>query len=641
MIEIVLSGRPNSGKSTLFNQLATKNVKVGNYAGCTVEKVTATVYEDGVPAFEISDLPGIYSLEPNTLDEKLAIEHLGSVKGNPIVFVLDGNNLKQELLIPLQLKKQGHQIIIAVNMIDEVRANKKILDLASMTELSGIPFFPISAKTGEGLGSLKKFLAKTSVQKAPHKEDSVDLQTIKSEVKKLTKFVQGDEDRLLARDRKIDSILLHRFFGAPIFLLVIFALFQSVFSWSAPFSDAIESGLGLLGDWISTMGDGLLISFLVDGIIGGLGAVLVFVPQIAMLFFLLGLLEYSGYLPRVAAMVDRFFRPYGLNGKVFIPLLSSVACAVPGIMSTRTIENERTRLIAILISPLMTCSARLPVYTLLIATFVPSKEGGWLSTAGFVMFGMYLVGIIAALAVALILNFFDLGRPRAKLEFIHFPHYRSPNWKELFRYVLSRVNLFLKKAGTIIAAMAIILWALLTFPKMDETILESQKAAIETSESSQEEKEAKLEDLQMHWDGMQLERSYGGRIGKFIAPVFAPIGYDWKLSIGIVASLAAREVFVSTIGTVFSLGEVDESSGGLMKALQEEKAPDGSLAYSIATCVSLLLFFAFSLQCISTIGIAKRETNSWKIPGIMFIYMFALAYGAAFIGYQLTRVLIG
>jgi ferrous iron transport protein B len=324
---------------------------------------------------------------------------------------------------------------------------------------------------------------------------------------------------------------------------------------------------------------------------------------------------------------------------VFIPLLSSVACAVPGILSTRTIESERTRLITIMISPLMTCSARLPVYTLLIATFVPNSYLGPFSVPGLVMFAMYALGAVVALLVALVLHRLDFGRRKHLVDFLHLPHYRTPNWPELLRYVWTRVYSFLRKAGTIIAGMALLLWVLLSFPMghggHPELMrkLEAAQAAPVTEASAHELKALEAEHSSLH-----LQNSFGGRIGQALEPVFRPLGYDWKLTIGIMASLAAREVFVSTIGTVFALdkGDVEQDTSTLSQALREAKAPDGTPAYTLATCLSLLVFFAFSLQCISTIGVARRETNSWKVPLLMFAYMFAIAYVSAFAVYHAT-----
>jgi ferrous iron transport protein B len=653
--EIILAGRPNSGKSTLFNRLASARQKVGNYAGCTVEKKTATVtLEDGVTTYEITDLPGIYSLKANSIDEQVALTHLESRRlTSRVVFVLDGNNLEQEMILPLILKKRGYRIAIAVNMIDEVRANKKILDLAGMTELAGVPFFPISAKTGEGVDTLRKFLGREigggGFGDIPNAESIGELsapeitslhRAARDKARALNRLNKGPgENHLIDRDRRIDSVLLHRYLGPVIFLLTMFVLFQSIFTWAVPISDLMragfDSGSHFLKDKIPNE---LLGSLLADGILAGVGSVLVFIPQIAVLFFLIGLLEYSGYLPRVAYMVDRLLKPYGLDGKVFIPLLSSVACAVPGILSTRTIESERTRITTIMISPLMTCSARLPVYTLLIATFVPNRYVGPFSLPGMVMFGMYGLGVVVALLVALVLHYVNFGNRKHLVDFLHLPHYRSPNWTELLRYVSTRVKSFLYKAGTIIAGMAVLLWVLLTFP-MSHGDHPELMHRIEVARAANA---PELKGYEAEHSSLHLKQSIGGRVGQALEPMFRPLGYDWRLTVGILASLAAREVFVSTIGTVFALDQesVENDSTSLGRALREAKKPDGTPAYSIATCFSLLVFFAFSLQCISTIGVARRETNSWKIPALMFAYMFVLAYTAAFAVFHIATAML-
>lgn len=641
--EIILAGRPNSGKSTLFNRLASANQKVGNYAGVTVEKKTSTVQSEGGASYELTDLPGLYSFKPNTIDEEVALRYLDEKKQDAfVIFVCDGNNLEQELVLPMMLKKQGVSLAIAVNMIDEVHANKKILNLAGMTELAGIPFFPLSAKTGEGVERLKKFLAtkpQVSVMatsalaglenqaiEALHREARIEARRLHAVNPASTK-----SNYLLERDKKIDAVLLHKYLGPVLFFLTMFVLFQSIFTWAAPLMDGIDQGFKSLGIFVKAhITNQLAASFLSDGLIAGVGAVLVFLPQIVILFFLIGLLEYSGYLPRIAYMVDRLMKPYGLDGKVFIPLLSSVACAVPGIMSTRTIENQRTRIITIMISPLMTCSARLPVYTLLIATFIPEARIGIFSLQGLVMFAMYALAVATALVVAFILHKTQFRKQKSTIDLIHLPHYRSPDWKSLFTFVQNRIFVFIRKAGTIIAAMVILLWVLLSFPK-DHAFEEAQAPKIAAAQGN----ETQLAEIQNSIDARNLEYSTGGRIGKALEPVFAPLGYDWKLTIGILSSLAAREVFVSTIGTVFALGDGKEHEDSLKNTLKESKRVDGSNAYGLATCLSLLAFFAFSLQCTSTIGVARRETNSWTIPLVMFAYMFMLAYISAFAMYHL------
>ncbi|NUM89223.1 MAG: ferrous iron transporter B, partial [Bdellovibrionales bacterium] len=588
---------------------------------------------------------GLYSLKPNTLDEQVALRHLEESRGRGhVVAVVDGNNLEQELTLPMMLKEKGYSLTVAVNMMDEVAANRKILNLAGMTELAGVPFFGISARTGEGVDALKKHLARA---RAAASQPSPILGLSNHEVEQAYRMGRqeglrvaganppGRMSALLLRDQRVDRWVLHPVLSPIFFLLVMFTVFQSVFTWAVPFSDLLESAVAWMGGFVKAhvtweMGASLL----ADGVLGGVGSVIVFLPPIAILFFLIGLLEYSGYLPRIAFLVDRLMKPWGLDGKVFIPLLSSVACAVPGIMATRTIENHRVRLITIMISPLMTCSARLPVYALLIGTFIPSSRVMGLSLQGLVMFGMYLVGIMAALGVALVLHRLGFERTQPTVEIIHLPHYRTPDWRSLGRFVLARVTVFLKKAGTVIAGMSILLWLLLTFPR-DKELAASFDSRIEAAATAEEE-----ERLENERAAALLERSAGGRIGHILEPVFAPIGYDWRLTIGVLSAQAAREVFVATLGTIFALG-ASEDGEGLSATLLAARNPDGTPLYNLGTCLSLLAFFAFSLQCVSTIGVAVRETNSWKIPALMWVYMFVLAYGAAFLAYQLGLLLSG
>lgn len=648
-LEFLIAGRPNSGKSSLFNLLAGANQKVGNYSGCTVEKKTAEVVWDDKKIL-FTDLPGIFSLKANSIDEGVALDELE--KAAPfahILAVVDGNNLRQEVELPLLLKRQGYSVVIAVNMMDEVRANKQILNLAGMTELAGLPFFGVSAKTGEGVDALRRYLVSLSAARSDSRGTVRGLEN--AEVTKLLDRSSDDAERVVstliqkprsmplnAQTDRIDRWLLHPILGPAFFLFTMFLMFQSIFAWASPLSDGIEAIIGALGDWVnSSVTNEVLASFLADGILGGVGSVLVFVPQIAILFTLIALLELSGYLPRAAFMVDRILKPYGLDGKVFVPLLSSVACAVPGIMAARTVDSPRSRLVTIMISPLMTCSARLPVYTLLISTFVPATTWYGFQVQGLVMGGMYLLGIVMALAVALVLRFSLVKTPGRAVEFLHLPYYRKPELKMVFIYVKTRVMMFLRKAGTIIALMSIVLWAMLSFPRdysfehnTKEQIVAKQELA-NAGDTAAAEEVAHLENqLSSH----RLEFSIGGRLGHAVEPIFRPLGYDWKLSLALIASLAAREVFVSTLGTIYALGKVEDSAEPLVETLRAEKRADGTPAYTLATCLSLLVFFAFSLQCISTIGIAKRETNSWRVPAWMFGYMFLLAYAGAFLVYS-------
>ena len=654
----LIAGRPNSGKSSLFNRLVGARQKVGNYAGCTVEKKVAHVNWGG-QELSFVDLPGTYSLKANSLDEEIALKEIEEADGH-ILMVLDGNNIRQELSLPLMLKEKGFSVIIAINMMDEVKANKKILDLAGMTNLSGIPFFPISAKNGSGIDALKQYLQKLeplssnignsgnrNIRELSIKEleESCHAATSISHSIADSASVSDGDFTIEKRNDLLDKFLIHPILGPIIFLSTMFVLFQVVFAWASPFSNAIDGFFSSVsGSMHSLIPVAWLASLLGDGLIAGIGSVLVFIPQIALLFFLIAFLELSGYLPRAAYMVDRLLRPYGLDGKVFIPLLSSMACAVPGIMAARTVENPRSRFIAIMIAPLMTCSARLPVYTLLIAAFVPASTVFALDLRGLVMAAMYVLGIVMALFVAFFLKKKSKAYRANTVDFMHLPNYRLPELRNIFFYVWARVSVFIKKAGTIIATMTVLMWFFLSFPQdhaFNEKMLQEKNFIAQSTSLSATQKQEKIQLLENQVASHGVSHSFAGRIGKFIEPIFIPLGYDWKLSIGLLASLSAREVFVSTIAVVFALGEgAAEEGDSLLKKLQGAKKADGSLAYSLATCLSLLMFFAFSLQCVSTIGIVRKETDGWRTPVIMFAYMFGIAYAASFVAYQFTSYLI-
>jgi ferrous iron transport protein B len=638
MRSVILAGRPNSGKSSLFNRLAPlSQQKVANYAGCTVERASAHVVFGQGETVELVDLPGIFSQTANSEDEKVALEELERVRGKSLVLaVLDGNHLEQELVLPLRWKAQGHQIVFVVNMVDESEARKKVLHLPRLADLVGVAVFPVSARTGEGIDSLKAYLGKAVKSEFAASSDKITLMDpgqARAQAKDLLRRSSISDGKVSpVNSLAIDRWLVHPFLGPLVFFLVMFILFQSVFSFAAPFSDGIEWALKWCGDWVLALGGRAeWASFLANGVIAGIGSVLVFVPQIAFLFLLLALLDHSGYLPRAAYMVDRLLKPYGLEGRVFIPLLSSVACAVPGIMATRNISDTRVRLVTIFISPLMTCSARLPVYTLLIGTFIPAVHWGPFSAQGLVMFSLFALGVMAALAAALFLRWVNFGAAPSKVSFLQLPRYRIPHWPEVMRYVWRSVRLFLKKAGTIIAGMAVLLWVLLHYPVSDQWKEKEAKllSSVEWTEKRSETTKAER-DLQSE----RLENSIGGTIGHGLEPFFRPLGYDWQLSVGILASLAAREVFVSTLGTVFALENPEEN---LREAILSAKDGQGDSRYSVATGLSLMVFFAFSLQCISTLGVARRETASWRIPAMMFLSLFVIAYLAAFLVFQSAR----
>lgn len=647
---IVLAGNPNVGKSTLFNHLTGARQKIANYPGVTVEKFVGFTRTAAGHELEIIDLPGTYSLNTKTEDESIAVRHIrgdipGSQKPAVVVVMVEASKLARALLLFFQIRAFHDRVILAVNMMDELAKNHLSLDLKLLSELLAVPVVGLSARSGEGIPEFLKTIdtvlanpvAKNVATQTPEGVHNVDTQFghIDSLVKKvLTR--KGAERKNLASE-KFDKILLHRFWGPVVFFVIMLLLFQALFSGSAPAMDLIDSSLSTLGDWAKgQIPLPWLASLVSDGIIAGVGSVIVFVPQIAVTFILIGFLEMSGYLARGAFLIDRLMRLVGLEGRAFIPLISSFACAIPGILAARTMSNPRQRLITTLVAPLITCSARLPVYTLLIASFVPAVSfWGPFQTQGLVLFGLFLTGLVFAMLMSLIFNKF-LPNASSSGFLMELPRYRLPTFKNLYTYVSFRTLAFVKNAGTVIFVLSILLWVLAYFPR-SQTVLktyEEKRVALETVTSMEVNQEEALAQIDHEEAGELLRHSYMGRLGQFIEPVLQPMGFDWRLGIGILSAFAAREVFVSTIGIVFNLGEADEESQSLRTLLQSAKNPDGTNAYTLRTALSLLVFFALACQCMSTLAVIKRETNSVKWPIFVFIYMTVLAFVVSTVTYQ-------
>ncbi len=617
-----LAGRPNTGKTTLFNALTGMRQRVANFAGCTVEKAVGIMELEDSEA-EIVDLPGTFSVLPVSEDEKVAFRflHETAVAGRDlqVLCVGEASNLHNCAALALSLKACGYRVALVVNMIDEAELNGVHVNGEKLGEELEMPVFLVSARSGHGLAAIEAFI-EAAHERPPavkplginslHKAKLIQIHesaTRRAEecVNRCVRSPRGTILPTIARSIAVDRWLFHPVVGPLILCAALFVVFEALFAIGGPLRDAIANGLVALGNAIRPrMPNELLASLVCDGALAGVAAVASFVPQIAILFALIGLLEASGYLPRAGAMVDRALRPFGLDGKVFIPFLSSFACAIPGVMAARTIPDEKRRLTAVLLSPLMTCSARIPVYTLIIAAFVPASfHPLGLNGQGLVMAGMYVFGVVVALLLALALRatsfFQSYPSPVTVL-----PPYRWPKAKELARYVWLRCWHFLSKAGQVIFWLSLFLWALGFFPR---------------------------------GPGASLETSYLGHLGRVVEPIFRPIGFDWKLSIAILSSLAAREVFVGTLGTLFALSTGPGASQGLVEALRAAKTPAGLPSYDLATAVSLLLFFAVAMQCVSTIVMVRRETGGWKWPAIQFATFFALAYSLAWTGLHLTR----
>lgn len=653
---VVLAGNPNVGKSTLFNQLTGSHQKIANYPGVTVEKHEGHFTTDTGQHITILDLPGTYSLNTKSEDETIATNSIlgsGANKPDVVIVVAEATKLQRALLLALQVKRYHSQVILAINMMDELLQFKMHLDIQKLSTSLNVPVVPITAREGKGICELisaieafPKLNSQDTTTRSFTPETPNSISDDYKSINTIIRDVLTHDSDLKNSDStdQIDKYLLHPVLGPVLFVALMLVLFQSLFTWSAPLMDAIESLFGLLSEMAQThITNPILKSAITDGLINGVGSVVVFVPQIAITFVFIGLLEMSGYLARGAFLIDRFMRLFGLEGRAFIPLISSFSCAIPGILGTRTLTDSRQRLITILIAPLMTCSARLPVYTLLITCFVPDKTlFGLFNMQGLTLFGLFLAGVLAAMTMAWVFNRILPKSHEAGSFLMELPRYRRPDFRALYKYVTLRTSAFLRSAGTIIFVLSLVLWALAYFPR-SQTItdrFESERRAIISQNLPDKQNEDALALVDQAEQGEFLRDSYMGRVGQLIEPALAPMGFDWKLGIGVLSSFAAREVFVSTMGIVFNLGETDEESETLREKLQSQRNPDGSQSYTFATALSLLVFFAFAAQCISTLAAIKRETNSSKWAWIAFGYLTVLAYVSSTIVYQVTSRLI-
>lgn len=633
---IALVGSPNSGKTTVFNALTGLNRRVANYPGVTVEHAVGTVRAPNDAEVTIVDLPGTYSMEALSADESVTAATLrGELGGDRppdgVIVVADATTLRRSMQLVLEVLARGLPTIVVLTMLDELKARGGSVRLGILKKRLGVPVLGVVGNRGIGLDDIREQLGES----ASWPVSALEISDGTDEKAMLARFEQADalldgaltepSSERTASDRA-DSVLLHPVAGIGIFAAVMFLFFQAIFVLAAPLQDAFEGGVAALGEASrSLLPDGLLESLIVDGIIAGVGGVVVFVPQIALLLLLLRFLESCGYMARAAFLIDRVMGWVGLEGRSFVALLSSYACAVPGIMAARTVPDPQGRLATILVAPLMTCSARLPVYALLIAAFVPDSRVAGMSLQGLVMFGLYLFGSFSALAAAAVLK--RIFKRKAHFPFyMELPPYRLPTVRSVLRATWTGVRAFLRKAGTIILVASVVLWALLTFPQVD--VPDEVLAGATT-----EEEAAAIS------DAYALERTAGGAIGHAVEPLVEPLGYDWRIGVGILGSFAAREVIVATLAQIFAFEAGDEDLEGLGDRIAAAEGPDGEPAYTLATALSLLVFFVFSLQCVSTIAVMKRETGGWKWPGVAFAYMFVLAYVGAFITYRVATAL--
>lgn len=637
---LALIGNPNSGKTTLFNALTGSNYKVANYPGVTVEKKEGALSLSNDLSARLIDLPGTYALSGSTLDEAIVTKFLqGEISGTPqpdlIIAVVDATNLERNLFVVSELIDTGVPIVLALNMMDaaEQKGLKIYVDL--LGRAVDLPIVPIVARSQKGLADLKATVAHALLSPSRSNQafawipsDRKDLETIRSrahpckmqslESEMITKiatwryaWIRSIVSRVTARESnarpqtaKLDAILTSKIWGLPILFTLFALIFQAIFLWAQGPMDLIGSGVEQLSALVTTyLPAGMLTSLLAEGIIPGVGNVLVFIPQIAILFLCIGLLEDSGYLSRAAFLLDNFMRKVGLQGRAFVPLLSSFACAVPGILSTRTIPTRADRLITIMIAPLMACSARLPVYTVLIAASIPAGTAlGFASLQGIVLLGLYLLGIAAACCVAFILQKI-LHRKESCFFVMEMPPLRKPALKVVARGVCDNVLSFIKNATSIILACSIIIWFLASYPKVGSD-----------------------------YSGNPVQASYAGRLGTLIEPAIKPLGFNWEIGFSIIASFPAREVFVTGLSTVLNVQDDDEQEHRALHKKLQEKRSDGSFSPLIA--LSLLVFYVFACQCMSTLAVCRRETGSWLWTLAMFGYMTALAYSAALITYQ-------
>ena len=606
-----LVGNPNTGKTTLFNALTGLRQKVANYPGVTVEKKEGTGRDRHGNEFRLIDLPGAYSLDAKSPDEEVTCavlqgERADTPRPDAVICLIDASNLERHFYLATQVMELGLPTIIVLNKTDEAAERGITIAAKKLEERLGVPVVPMQANARVGMEQLQVALSREEPPKP--KWESMVGNDVAARYEKINALLEGtvarsDAERLTPTDRW-DQVLVHPVWGWVILLGILAGLFMTIFSVATYPMDWINAGFGWLGEQVkASMAAGDLRSLITEGIIGGVGGVLIFLPQILILFFFIGLMENTGYLARVSFMMDRLMSGVGLSGKAFVPLLSSYACAIPGIMATRTMESARDRLITILVAPITSCSARLPVYLMLIALMLPIGNA---TQKALVLLGLYGLSILGVYAFAWVFNR-TLEKTGETLMVLELPSYQRPSWREVLMQLLERGKIFLRRAGTVILGLSILLWALTTYPKSD-------------SENASE----------------QLAHSAAGRMGKAIEPVIAPLGYDWKMGVGLVASFAAREVFVSTMSIIY-LGEDATGEGNTVREkMAKEKRADGTPAYNVRTCLSLLVFYVFAMQCLSTVAVTRRETNSWRWPIFQVGYLTGFAYIAALATYQIS-----
>ena len=681
-LNIALAGNPNSGKSSLFNLLTGLNQKVGNFPGITVDKKTGYFkFEDGTEC-KVVDLPGSYSIYPKSEEEQVVMDVLGD-KSNPdhpdiTIVIADATNLKRNLLLFCQVHDLGIPTVLALNMIDIVNKRGKEIDIQLLEERLGIKVVPINARDGDGLETLKSIIKKgvtvdakpfynphtlypeqieDILQKIPENNSYQALQHLHSQSGTLGPDAFDSQKAMraetLARydfldsalkgcirqkgierkgfSKKLDKVLTHKIWGYLIFLLTLFIIFQAIFKWAEFPMEMIDLTFSFISNKLGEiLPSGLVSDLFINGIIPGIAGIVIFIPQIAILFAFISLLEESGYMSRVVFLLDKIMRNVGLSGKSIVPLISGVACAVPAIMATRVIGSKRDRIITILVTPLMSCSARLPVYTILIALIIPETNlFGMFNLQGVTLLGMYLLGFFAVLMAALIFKSFIKTKEKSYLV-MEMPSYKIPRWQNVTLTIWEKTKTFIFEAGKVILAISIILWVASSYgpsQRMEEAVLITTQQA-QKDNLSQEDTDKRLA-------AAKLENSFAGIFGKTIEPLIAPLGYDWKIGISLISSFAAREVFVGTMATIYSLGSTDDELTVKNRMAAEINPKTGKPMFNFAVGMSLMIFYAFAMQCMSTLAVVYRETKGWRWPIIQLLYMSVLAYLSSLAVYQL------
>ena len=649
-MKIALLGNPNTGKSTIFNLLTGLRQHVGNFPGITVDKKTGS-FTWHQQHYELIDFPGTYSVYPHSKDEEVVYDILSDPSHQDFpdiaIIVADASNLHRNLFLFSQVYDLGIPTILVLNMSDVAQAKGVSIDESKLlSEFPNTTIVSTNARVGLGknriLDAIKDVKKENGTTFLPHAKllQRNEVQAQENEAQDryaiIDTVIAKVEHHSLKEEKnsftnKLDKVLVHPFFGYFIFASILLVIFQFIFSFASVPMDYIDGAFGAFSDWISsTLPVGVFNDLLSQGIIPGIGGVVIFIPQIALLFFFISILEESGYLARVVFIMDRLMRPFGLNGKSVVPLMSSVACAIPGVMATRTIADWKERIITILVAPLMSCSARIPVYTLLIALVIPDeKVAGIFNLQGLVLFALYALGVIAAFLVAIVLKWMIRSKDKGYL-LLEMPSYKVPRWGNVVITVLEKVKVFVFDAGKVILAISVILWALATYgPTEDMRNAEIAANALASQNQLNEEEASSL------IASAKLEQSYIGIMGKSIEPIIQPLGYDWKMGISLITSFAAREVFVGSLATIYAVQDDGSENKPLKEKLLAEKLPNGNRVYNLASGLSLMVFYVFAMQCMATLAVVRRETKSWKWPLIQLVFMGVLAYLGAFITYSI------